>query len=157
MWRGGGGRWFTLIIHIFTHFKMAQAEVLWGTFCALPLNKYVNYWAQQLPQNMPPLWVSSQICAAFPGKEPHTPAEDSSQTHGYVCAAPWRNRRLRVSSEPERWVQVSVCGQAAPLLPQVASNLSYDEGGQLQVNHEWRVHSVLLLFFLCNDWGSSSL
>lgn len=100
-WRG----WFTLIIHIFTHFKAAQAESFMRPFCALPLNKYVNYWAQQLPQNMP---SSSQICAAFPGKEPRTPAEDSSQTHGYVCAAlcrARRNRRLRASSEPERWVQ----------------------------------------------------
>lgn len=139
----GEGRWFTLIIHIFTHFKMAPAESFMRPFCALPLNKYVNYWVQQLPRNMPPLWVSSQMCAAFPGKEPRTAAEDSSQTHGYICAAPRRNRRLRVSSEPEMWVQVSVCGRAAPGLQRVASNLSYDEGGQLQVNHKWRGHSVL--------------
>lgn len=62
---------FYLIIHIFMHSKKAQAESFLKPFCVLPRNKYVNYWVQHLPQNMPLLWMSSWICLAFPKKKSH--------------------------------------------------------------------------------------
>lgn len=104
---------FDLIIHIFRHSKEAQAESLMKPFCVLPLNKYVNYWAQHLPQNMPLLWMSSWICAAFPPQKkqasPPTFGGGGLESNTWLrlwCALtkPW----LRVLSEPRRFPQLSV-------------------------------------------------
>lgn len=78
-------------------------------FRALPLNKYVNYWAQQLPQNMPLLWMSSWIWAALPQKEASPPTLWREELKSNTSAVHSHKPRLQVLFEPKRILQLSVC------------------------------------------------
>lgn len=131
------------------HSKTAQAESFMKPFCVLPLNKYVNYWAQQLPQNMPLLWMSSWICAAFPKKRPHHLQKNSTQTHGSICGA-----RSQTTASSAIWTQeisatASLCGQAVSVqILVVMSDLkSRPQWGTQNVVKRWVVGPSSHFFF----------
>lgn len=140
----GEGR-FHLIIHIFTHFKTAQAESFMKPFCVLPLNKYVNYWAQQLPQNMPLLWMSSPERSLTAYRRIKIKHMVTSVVHSHTP-------RLQLSFEPKRFLQLSVSGQAASL--QLLAVMSGFQSGLRWRTPVWfKDEWWALLCFACNYWG----